>query len=85
MLQGYLDESGIQEGAPLCLIGGFFGGPGQFKKFGKAWQTVLNQYEVQEFHAKEYWAFDSKGKRAAHPYRNWTEDKTQSFSMTRIR
>jgi hypothetical protein len=31
----YLDESGAHEGASVCLVAGYFGGPGQWKKFSQ--------------------------------------------------
>jgi hypothetical protein len=78
MLQGYLDESGIQDAAPICLIGGYFGGPGQWRKVGNAWQAILSRYEVKEFHAKEFWAFNAVGERVG-PYREWSIDKANQF------
>ena len=44
MLQAYLDESGIHEGAHVCIVGGYFGGPGQWSKFGAEWKRVLEDY-----------------------------------------
>jgi hypothetical protein len=78
MIQGYLDESGIQEGAPVCVVGGFFGGPGQFKRFGKAWQDTLNKYKISEFHAKEFWAFTANAERAGQ-YGSWSDNRARSF------
>jgi hypothetical protein len=55
MLDAYLDESGIHTGAPICVIAGFFGGHGQWKKFERDWKRVLRRFEVplEEFHAKD--------------------------------
>lgn len=78
MLQGYLDESGIQEGASVCLVAGYFGGPGQWRKLGTAWQKVLDEYKVTEFHAKQFWAFDNQAQRVG-PYKNWSSAKAQTF------
>lgn len=54
MIHAYLDESGIHAGAEVCVIAGYFGGPGQFKKFEHAWQRGLRAIgiEMEEFHAK---------------------------------
>src|SRR5258705_13747513 len=54
MIDAYLDESGIHEGAEVCLIAGYFGGRGQWRKFGKAWEQLLNNFKVplNEFHAQ---------------------------------
>jgi hypothetical protein len=54
MIDAYLDESGIHDGAEVCLIAGYFGGRGQWRKFGKAWEQVLGDFDVplNEFHAQ---------------------------------
>ena len=54
MIDAYLDESGIHEGAKVCVIAGYFGGPGQMKRFEKAWKNTLAEYSfpMKDFHAK---------------------------------
>lgn len=79
MIQAYLDESGIHGGAGICVIAGYFGGPSSMKKLGQWWARVLKQYGVEEFHAKEFWAFDEHGNRAARPYRGWPDSKANAF------
>jgi hypothetical protein len=78
MLQAYFDESGIQDGARVCLVCGYFGGPGQWRRFGAAWQQVLDEYGVLEFHAWQFWAFNDDGKRIG-PYKGWDEQKADEF------
>ncbi len=55
MIDAYLDESGIHDGAAICVIGGFFGGSKQWGQLEKEWPKVLARYGVQlhEFHAKD--------------------------------
>jgi hypothetical protein len=55
MIEAYLDESGIHAGAKVCVIAGYFGGPGQMKRFEKAWCETLKRYSfpVEDFHAKD--------------------------------
>jgi hypothetical protein len=55
MIDAYLDESGIHDGAKVCVIAGYFGGPGQMKRFEKAWKETLAQYSfpMKDFHAKD--------------------------------
>ena len=55
MFDSFLDESGIHEGAKVCVIGGYFAGRGQWRKFEKLWQRTLAKFGVPlaEFHAKE--------------------------------
>jgi hypothetical protein len=55
MIDAYLDESGIHDGAPICVIAGYFGGSGQWRKFEQDWRDLLEGAEVplEEFHAKD--------------------------------
>jgi hypothetical protein len=55
MIDAYLDESGIHEGAKVCLVAGYFGGPGQMRRFDKAWRDTLKQFDfpMKDFHAKD--------------------------------
>ncbi len=55
MIDAYLDESGIHDKANICVIAGYFGGPGQIKRFGKAWKETLKVYSfpMRDFHAKD--------------------------------
>jgi hypothetical protein len=55
MLDAYLDESGIHDGAPVCVIAGFFGGIRHWKKLEEKWEPILIRYGVRldEFHAKD--------------------------------
>jgi hypothetical protein len=55
MLDAYLDESGIHVGAGVCVIAGYFGGRGQWRKFQRSWLRLLERYEVprEEFHAAD--------------------------------
>jgi hypothetical protein len=54
MIDAYLDESGIHDGAAICVIAGYFGGRGQWNKFEKHWkQTFIDGgMLMEEFHAK---------------------------------
>jgi hypothetical protein len=55
MIEGYLDESGIHDGAAICIVAGYFGGRGQWKRFEKDWLGMLQDFEIPlaEFHAKD--------------------------------
>jgi Protein of unknown function (DUF3800) len=53
MIDAYIDESGIHDGAEVCLLAGYFGGRGQWRKFDKAWQRVLRDFDLESFHAKD--------------------------------
>jgi hypothetical protein len=41
MLPGYLDESGIQDGAPVCIVAGYFGGPRTLEEGNEAPDSIL--------------------------------------------
>lgn len=53
MLEAYLDETGIHQGAKLCVIAGYFGGPGQWRKFEAKWLKALaaSNIPLDQFHA----------------------------------
>jgi len=55
MIDAYLDESGIHDGAAVCVVAGYFAGRGQWRKFEKAWRRVLDDFgmPLEEFHAKD--------------------------------
>jgi hypothetical protein len=78
MLEGYLDESGIHDGAPVCVVAGYFGGPGQWKKFDVLWRRVLNEFDVPDFHAKDFWHRTPEGGRKK-PYVGWTDRDDERF------
>lgn len=55
MIEAYLDESGIHDGAPVCIIAGYYGGKSQLKKLEVGWRRVLDDYgfSLEKFHAKD--------------------------------
>jgi hypothetical protein len=46
VIEAYLDETGIHDGAAFCVIAGYFGGPGQWKKFDNVWRLSVTSYSV---------------------------------------
>src|SRR5260370_17871616 len=54
MLQAYLDESGIHDGAEACIVAGYFGKKGPWRRLDSGWRTTLRKFGVplHEFHAK---------------------------------
>jgi hypothetical protein len=46
MIDAYLDESGIHDGAAVCVIAGFYGGRGHWRRFESLWRYTLSQFEV---------------------------------------
>src|ERR1700683_5218102 len=56
MIEGYIDETGIHDGATVCVIAGYFGGRGQWKRFEHDWRLALKDSEVPlaDFHALNF-------------------------------
>ncbi len=50
----YLDESGIHDGASVCVIAGYFGARMRWNAFETDWKRLLYRYKVpmDKFHAK---------------------------------
>lgn len=55
MLKAYFDESGVHQGAQACVVAGFWGKIGPWRKFEKGWRSVLKNFKLplEQFHAKE--------------------------------
>ena len=53
MIEAYLDESGIHKGAAYCVIAGYYGGRGQWRRFEHDWRRALTDHDVplEKFHA----------------------------------
>jgi hypothetical protein len=74
VIEGYIDESGIEDGANVCVMCGLFGGKGQWKKFERDWGKALSDSDVplDKFHALDL--VGRNGKRRRFFY-NWTDDQ----------
>lgn len=55
MVEAYFDESGIHDGAQVCVIAGYFGRQNAWRKIESGWRTILRKYnlELEDFHAKD--------------------------------
>lgn len=53
MLLAYLDESGTHGDASACVVAGYFGKKGAWRRFEAGWEQFLNRFRVPvgEFHA----------------------------------
>lgn len=78
MLQAYMDDSGTHAGAPICTLGGYFGGIARWKEFERRWENILNRYRVREFHSKRFWATTPTGERL-DDYKGWNDEKADRF------
>jgi hypothetical protein len=63
MIDAYLDESGIHDGAVVCVIAGYFGGRGKWRKFEDDWKQLLRDFKVpmEKFHAKSFFPYPKPG------------------------
>jgi hypothetical protein len=44
MIDAYLDESGIHEGAEVCVIAGYFGGKGQWREIRQGMEARVGRF-----------------------------------------
>jgi len=73
MFKSYMDESGIHDGAPICVVAGYIGGVAEWEQFELDWKAALDEYNVCQFHSKEFYGSrDPK-------YSDWTHDKRDAF------
>ena len=55
MIEAHFDESGIHQGAKVCVIAGYFGHSAQWRSFNKKWLRVLEcfKFPLEDFHATD--------------------------------
>lgn len=78
-MEACMDESGIHEGAHVCVIAGYWGSLKKWKHFEIRWRTVLkeaNEPTLKEFHSVEFW--NSKGARRG-VFAEWSDEKANKF------
>jgi len=79
-----MDESGIHDGAKICVVAGYYGTQAAWEKFERQWRCVLRDHdlEVVGFHAKRFWKKikdDDEEISRISPYRGWNDDKANKF------
>ena len=65
-MEAYFDESGIHDGAKVCVVAGYYGTEMAWKKFEGQWNKILLDYPElngEAFHAKRFFARDENQKR----------------------
>jgi hypothetical protein len=80
MVEAYLDESGIHDGAHVCSIAGFWAMKKRWVAFDRCWKKVLEDADtpsLNEFHGHEFWG-RRNGKRVS-PYEKWDDSKADRF------
>lgn len=79
MLHAYMDESGIHDGAHVCVIAGYWGSQKKWRRFEDRWREILkaaNETTLKEFHSTEFWYADGRRKGM---FAQWSESKAEGF------
>jgi len=77
VLRAYIDDSGSHDGAPHCLLAGYWGGTNEWRRFERAWNAAIRDEGVTEFHAKTFWP-RIHGKRLGE-FKDWTDERHRRF------
>jgi len=80
VVEVFVDESGIHEGAPICLVAGYRGTKRQWNRFRHLW--IADGCQV-ELHARRFFARTPEGKRVS-PYADWSDEKAEGFLASRL-
>jgi hypothetical protein len=84
------DESGIHDGADLCILSGYIASVKQWELFDSRWNAVLVRNDVSDFHSKDFFALDKSGKRIGRykslsqpdvklSYGDWSDERANDF------
>jgi hypothetical protein len=79
MVEAYMDESGIHDGAHVCCIAGYWGSEKKWKRFEKRWPEILqaaNEPTLKEFHSTDFWRSDGSRKGI---FAAWNDTKADRF------
>lgn len=76
--KGFFDESGIHDGASVCVVAGYVGSLNEWRRFDETWGEYAN---TPGFHAKEFFARDTAGNRVG-PYRGWHDSRAEEYLST---
>jgi hypothetical protein len=68
VLRAYLDASG-KKNDDVVVVAGFVGWVSLWEEFEQRWRAFLDEFELDHFHATEFWS------RKSPPYRNWSDAK----------
>ena len=79
MVEAYMDESGIHEGAHVCVVAGYWGSKKKWTRFEGCWKEIIKAADeptLKEFHSTAFW--NSKGERHG-VFANWSDEKADKF------
>jgi hypothetical protein len=74
----YADESGIQAGAPFCVVAGYIGNPETWETLRRSWKKVINGFGVTEFKSTEFFTRNTLGQRVGE-YEGWSNKKARRY------
>jgi hypothetical protein len=76
MLQAYLDESGIHADAEVCIVAGYFGKKGPWRRLESGWKAVLRNRDfdvpLDKFRAKD-------AVKGTDYFYGWGDDRRETF------
>lgn len=75
ILEGYFDESGIHDGAPVCIVAGYYAERSSWKKYESSWKKILRREGIKEFHAKVFFGPAPEGSE----YLGWSSTRRRYF------
>ena len=78
MMQAYMDDSGSHANSHNCVIGGYFGGVNEWRRFERQWKPILEEYRISEFHSRKFWARNYK-RELVGEYKGWSDRKHREF------
>ena len=81
MMEAYFDESGIHDGAKVCVVAGFYGTQPAWRVFENQWKKILSDYpelDGEGFHAKRFFARNENQERVGR-YIGWADEKANRF------
>jgi hypothetical protein len=77
LLRAYMDDSGTHDGSDYCLIAGYWDSINEWGRFERAWNSVLADFGVLEFHGKTFWPRPN-GKRLGE-FKDWNDEHHHQF------
>jgi len=78
MMQAYMDDSGSHSNSHNCVVGGYFGGVNEWRKFERQWKPILEEYKISEFHSRRFYARNAKGELVGE-YKGWSNRRHLEF------
>jgi hypothetical protein len=79
ILEACMDESGIHEGAHVCVIAGYWGSVKKWIRFESRWQEIIlnaNEPSLKEFHSVDFWYANGERKGV---FAKWSDQKATQF------